>query len=104
MLTITCGYGFKPFSPFYETFKDMFGQLVTLGFSSSMELQLPLPPNKRTEDLEIGPQILTMDHLGLGFIACLIFMGLATVVFFMEVTVNYLNKLLSRNVDEKFLN
>lgn len=34
---------------------------------------------------ELNRQVLTMDHLGVAFIVCLVPLGLAFVVFFIEV-------------------
>lgn len=53
------------------------------GFRSSDDgTNLPfMKSDKRKEIDEIGPQVLTMDHLGLGFLVCLIPLGLAIVLF-----------------------
>lgn len=79
------GFAFKQFSPFIETFNDKLGQLMEIGFRSVYEMdESVLNFDKRKEIDEISPQVLTMDHLGLGFLVCFIFLGLSIVLFFME--------------------
>lgn len=88
-LVIPGGCGFKNFSPFYDTFNDVIGQQIAAGFANAFDDVLS--PKIGTKADEVGPQVLTMEHLGLGFIACLIPLGLSTAVFLMEVVLHWLN-------------
>lgn len=78
-------FGFKRFSPFFETFNNKLGQLLDNGLHESDGL-FTLPDKIRQFD-EIGPQVLTMDHLEVAFIACFIPLVLAIVVFILEIVV-----------------
>lgn len=77
------GFTFKKFSPLLETFNEMTGRFLDYGLlneNSEYIRQFEASDN-------LGPQVLTMEHLKLGFAACLITLGFATVVFFIEVFV-----------------
>lgn len=87
---VSNGCGFKKFSPFFETFNDKIGQYIAAGFAQGLEELVSPPPMKRKND-DIGPQVLTMEHLGLGFIACLLPLTLAIAVFCSELLVHRLN-------------
>lgn len=85
------GFGFKKFSPFYETLNDKIGHLLAAGLFKEnwgvrRELQKKKPPDA------VGLQVLTMDHLELAFIACLIPLGLAEAVFLMEIIFHVVKK------------
>lgn len=80
------GCGFKNFSPFFETFNDVIGQQIASGLMNEFE-RLVSPPTVTRID-GIGPQVLTLEHLDLGFIACLIPLVAAIVVFCMELVVH----------------
>ena len=77
------GMLFNPFSPFLEVFNEILGLLESNGI---MELYrrnfFYYDPLKKVED--IGPQVLTMDHLKLGFLACLIPLVMSVIVFIAE--------------------
>lgn len=83
------GCGFKKFSPFFKTFNEKIGQSVAAGLTKHFEMLLS--PAMETKIDDIGPQVLTMEHLGLGFIACLMPIGITIVVFLMEFVVHALN-------------
>lgn len=87
---MTGGCGFKKFSPFFEVFNEKIGQLIAAGVLK--EFNERFLPSIKTKTDEIGPQVLTMEHLGLGFIACLIPLGLAIAVFCMEFVVHGLRR------------
>lgn len=83
------GCGFKRFSPFFKTFNEFIGIYIAAGLSTSIEKMFA--PEIQTKADDIGPQVLTMEHLALGFIACLIPLALATAIFLIELSVNSLN-------------
>lgn len=83
------GAAFAPFSPFYAEFNEQIGRMVSGGFfnlwkSSSLSKK---PWNGKEEDIE--PQILTMDHMEVAFIASLLPLTFAILAFFVEVLVNW---------------
>lgn len=87
LISIPTGIGFKQFSPFFEVFNEKIGQLIATGIMNKWDNK-SYP--KKIDD--IGPQVLTVDHLRLGFMACLIPLGLATIFFFMEIFVSAMFK------------
>lgn len=87
-VTLTFQFRFKQFSPIFETFNDMIGRIIASLIMKKWFVGL-FPPNKKVED--IGPQVLTMEHLELGFIACLMMLGLATAVFSVEMFAHGIN-------------
>lgn len=83
---VSGGCAFKNFSPLFETFNDMIGHNIANGFSKQLNEGLFPPIATKIDD--IGPQVLTMEHLGLSFIACFIPLCLAFAVFCMELLVH----------------
>ena len=68
-MTYHFGVVFKHFSPYFETSND-----VKIWFESNgiMEKWRRDLRDSSTKPDELGPQILTMDHLKIGFLACLV--------------------------------
>lgn len=85
--TKALGYAFKPYSPFYETFNAKIGQLNSNGLSSQAEKIFLNPFGFTRREDEIGPQVLTLDHLGVAFLISLCPLLIATLVFLGEVSV-----------------
>lgn len=83
VINVPLAFGFKKFSPFYEVFNDKIGQLLANGIIKDLFKCVTQPEPHKSDD--IGPQVLTMEHLGLGFVACLIPLVLAAVVFVIEI-------------------
>lgn len=74
----------KPFSPYIDTINKKAMQMFEAGlfvlwFRKSKNLR-----DFKEQIDEVGPQVLTMDHLGVGFIICLIPLAISTVVFVIE--------------------
>lgn len=86
------GYVFKPYSPFYETFNAKIGLLNSNGYSSQTEKNFLNPLGFTRHDDEIGPQVLTLDHLGVAFLISLCPLLIATLVFFGEISMPYLKE------------
>lgn len=83
--------GFKPFSPLFETFNDMTGQFSSVGFFTELFGWMNYSSDGRFGD--VGPQVLTMDHIGLCFIICSIPLALGFVVFLIENVVHFCKKI-----------
>lgn len=73
---------FFEISPFFQEFNDRIGRLLAGGFYGDGKITVT-----NMQHAVIGPQVLTFEHLQLGFVACLIPMVLSIVVFIMELSV-----------------
>lgn len=82
------GCGFKSFSPYFEAFNERIGHSISFGHAKKLN-ELLSPPS-RTKFDDIDPQVLTMEHLGLSFVACLIPLGVSIAVFLVELVVHKL--------------
>lgn len=80
VVTALFGIIFKKFCPFFESFNKKIDQMISAGivsqFSNRGKIKIRFD--------EIGPQILTWDHLSVGFAACTIPLIISIVVFFCE--------------------
>ena len=70
------------YSPFLETYNEMLGWMEAFGFMANWREyyrnSIPIIIE------ELGPQILTMDHLRIGFLACCIPLVCSIAVFIGE--------------------
>ena len=80
-VTLLVGFIFRRFSPFFETFNEITGRLESNGMMEKFRKNSK--PFKRKAE-ELGPQVLTMYQLRLGFLACLILAASSIVVFIGE--------------------
>ena len=80
-ITYHSGIPFRNFSPYFETFND-----VKIWFESNgiMEKWRQDSRDSSTKPDELGPQILTMDHLKIGFLACLVPLVFSIAAFIAE--------------------
>ena len=85
---IYAGIYFRAFSPFFETYNEMLGWMETFGFIELWRRRAEY--NLQSKSEEIGPQVLTMDHLRVGFLACLIPLTISAFAFFVELFVGLL--------------
>ena len=79
--TIYGGIVFKKWSSFLETFNEMVAKMEPNGLMEHWKRFLSF---STTKTAEIGPQVLTMDHLTLGFLACCLPLVLAFIAFIGE--------------------
>ena len=77
-MTQFIGIVFKKFSPFFETYNEVKGWLESNGMMEKYRQENKVS-KKKPEELE--PQVLTMDHLRIGFLACLIVASVSFVAF-----------------------
>ena len=75
------GILFKPFDPFFEVYNEYKGWLESNGIMEKWRRDNLV---RKTKPEEIGPQVLTMDHLGIGFSACLIPAIISIAAFILE--------------------
>ena len=80
-LTYHSGVVFKAFSPYFETFND-----VKMWFESNGIMEKWRQDSKfvSKKSDELGPQILSMDHLTIGFLACLVPVAVSITAFIAE--------------------
>lgn len=91
------GIEFKPFSPFFEAFTEQIDWMIAAGLTQLWYSNLINPKNlKRTEE-EIGPQILTMEHLAVAFKVCLAPLILSVFVFAVEVSITRIKVVLRKH-------
>ena len=76
------GIIFKTFSPYFEIYNEMLAWLESNGLMEHWRRKFQFYSSSLPED--IGPQVLTMDHLRVGFLACLIPLFLSVIVFIGE--------------------
>lgn len=83
--TLYIGHVFKHFSPFYEIFDEVVGFLSASGLIDRWLNDELNPRRKKRIYEDIGPQVLTMEHLSIGFTICMIMLVFSAVVFILEV-------------------
>lgn len=96
------GLTFKDFSPFYETLGEKIGEMSSAGLIGlwwTREFQNN--DRKRVVD-DIGPQVLTMEHLEIGFTICLVPLTLSVIVFIGELLVKYFKDLSKKQISFPF--
>lgn len=78
---------FKRHSPYFEHFNEKIGELVSSGILHYYFWQSKFMRDKMKEAEETGPEVLTMEHLEIGFIVCGVPLALAIIVFIFEIVV-----------------
>lgn len=77
---------FTKFDPFIEIHNKMMGRLADSGILNLFYAVHVNPKGFVSKNDEIGPQVLTMDHLMIGFQICLAVMVASFVAFVVEIT------------------
>lgn len=84
VITLMSGMPFKYHSPFYEEFNQKIGEMMSVGLTQHwFDRQINEKGVKKVEDSE-ETQVLSMDHLTIGFQICLVPLCLSVFVFFVE--------------------
>lgn len=78
---------FPPFCPFFEELNRKIDRMISSGilvywYNNYHRIGYP----KKVVD-EVGPEVLTMEHLEIGFVVCLIPLGLSILVFLCELLI-----------------
>lgn len=81
------GLAFRPYSPFFETFDEKIDQLISSGLTAHWFKNYINPKGLKRVAGVIGPQMLTMEHLTIGFQICLVMLMLSFIVFTLELIV-----------------
>lgn len=76
---------FWPFSPFFETFNERILDFLSNGIIEHWFGEYENAQDfKRKVIIDIGPQVLTMEHLEIGFIFCLVAAMFSFIAFICE--------------------
>lgn len=81
---------FNPFDPFYKAVNKVMGELADGGFLTYWKYLRTNPRGLKMTVENIGPQVLTMEHLMLGFQIYLITSAISIVAFSFELLVKLL--------------
>jgi len=103
---VRASLNFPPYHYLYKTFNDRTLRLIEAGCNKKW-----VPKEKKLIVDKIAPEVLTMDHIGIGFKTCLIAMAIAVGVFASElITIGaqklwkfIVDSLVARSVIETFL-
>lgn len=89
---------FRKFSPYFEVFNAIIGQIISSGLFEFLLKNETNPRGIKKIDEDIGPQVLTLDHLEVGFFVCIVLLIFSLIVFACEIFVQkYKFKLICRN-------
>lgn len=89
----------EPFNPFYEYFNRIMGELADGGLLMYWN-ELDVNPRGLKMKLEaIGPEVLTMEHLLIGFQICFAVLGFGILAFGAEIAMKYFDKVSSKLKD-----
>lgn len=83
--TMFYGEAFKPFSPFYESINMKIHQIIAGGLYDLWHRNEENPTGIKRKIEDIPPQVLTLEHLQMGFKISLCPLALSAVVFLIEV-------------------
>jgi hypothetical protein len=75
---------FPPFCPFFDEFNEKIHRMVSSGLVRQWELDEIDPRRYKKSYEEIGPQVLTMEHIAVGFMICMVPLGLSIITFIFE--------------------
>lgn len=82
--TTPAGLMFRVFSPLIEIFNEKSQQLFAGGFITHWYDRMFNPMGFTRKPEEIGPQVLTMEHLRICFLVCLCPLALSLIAFLLE--------------------
>lgn len=80
--SVPYGQTFKHFNPFFETLDERMEQIIATKTDNFEQKQQKVSRKMKRKH---EPQVLTMEHLELGFIACLISLTFASITFAVEI-------------------
>lgn len=82
----------RGFDPFYESFNKLMSDLAAGGFLTYWESLIINPRGLKMRVDEIGPQVLTTEHLMFGFQIYLGALAISSIAFCIEITIKFLRK------------
>lgn len=87
---------FWPLNPFFDYFNQILGELEAGGFLIYWRKNEINPQGFKRKLEEIGPQVLTMEHLEIGFLVCLFPFGISAIVFVFEIILKCCKTIVSK--------
>lgn len=92
LTTFFVGLSFDDFDPYYETFNSKICQLFEAGIISLHHKIYVNPKGIERVAEPIDTQVLSMEHLGVGFLIYLSSLAISFIVFLGEITFSYFKK------------
>lgn len=80
--SFSAGMTFRPSDPYVETLNEKMSRLFETGLVQGIVRMNS--NNKKSILEEPGPEVLTMEHIGTGFLFCMCFAAIAFLVFIFE--------------------
>lgn len=81
------GIAIRAFSPLRESFNGVLDRMVSSGLAQKFISDFRNPRDKHEKEDPIGPQVLTIDDLGVAFLICCIPLAISLIVFFVELSI-----------------
>lgn len=92
--------GFRPFNPYFEILNEKISELISAGIVQHTYRNLTRMDIMRNVDDDIGPQVLTMEHLEIGFLICLVPLICAALAFLIEVLTHELARKIRKIISD----
>lgn len=96
--TIFIGVQFKKYCPFYQVFNEKMGIFASAGIFDQTYYLKTKKRGLTWKDETIGPQVLTLDDLWVGFVIHVVFLGISTIVFFIEIIPTWVRKFVRKTI------
>jgi hypothetical protein len=90
--------------PYTETFKNHVNQLIPSGIIKKIQYKLHQKYIPEGKNEKIPPQVLTLEHLAVGFTIYLVASAFCVVIFFMEKIFSRFMLMIEKNFVHKFSN
>lgn len=81
------GLVFPLYSPFYETFNQKIGEMMDHGFIDHLAKTKNSKAKRETSNYDLGPEVLSLNHLRIGFSLFCILLLISTLVFLIELII-----------------
>lgn len=82
---VSHGYSFPLFSPFFDTFNVIIIRMFDVGLSIYWNQRLFYPKDAMIKVDELGPEVLTMEHLDIAFKIIMVAMAISCLSFLAEI-------------------
>lgn len=101
--TLFYGNIFRPYNPFFETFNMDIYRMIASGLTQYWSDKYLRPKGDKLKSKDVEPQVLTMEHLDICFIICLICLAISVLVFILELITGMINKKIIQRHKEKLI-
>lgn len=89
-------FAFDRFNPFYEVFNEMMSDLSAAGILDLCSRNTLNPKGLNWKISKIGPQVLTMDHLFVGFQFCTVLLIVSMILFGLEIALKHHKNIMTK--------